>query len=201
MLGRKADFKKIEELYNEGLTDTGIAKITNVHQQTVRKWRDRNGLLSNYVKNGMLSDTESALLEELYTEGYTDLMMAQQLNISQRKVCNWRMMNNKLPNYSYMAVRRKKLLSEEESLAIELYDIGFSDFYIAYALCCSTNVISNWRLQNNLPPNSEIQHKRCAALIDDFDIDNTEKPWSDPESLFCNTAFLEREFKVKIKLT
>lgn len=43
------DYETIRRLYRDGLSDERIAVKASVNVKTVRKWRKRNGLESNYI--------------------------------------------------------------------------------------------------------------------------------------------------------
>ena len=48
-LGIDDMYLKIKNLYNEGYTDNDISRELHCNPKTVRKWRKRNGLKSNYT--------------------------------------------------------------------------------------------------------------------------------------------------------
>lgn len=43
------DYEELRRLYRDGLSDERIAVKASVNVKTVRKWRKRNGLESNYI--------------------------------------------------------------------------------------------------------------------------------------------------------
>lgn len=59
------DYEELRRLYRDGLSDERIAVKASVNVKTVRKWRKRNGLESNYIlemrnaRNHLFLDTES----------------------------------------------------------------------------------------------------------------------------------------------
>jgi len=44
------DFARLEELYNEGLSDQAIERETGMSDSVIFRWRKSRGLESNYIK-------------------------------------------------------------------------------------------------------------------------------------------------------
>ena len=81
---------KALELYNAGLNDTQIAEDLNITTMTVRKWRERMNLSSNWRPTGRprrLSEDEAM---SLYKKGLTDKQIAHLTGTYFKTVANWR---------------------------------------------------------------------------------------------------------------
>jgi len=49
---RKLDYDRARGLYDEGLTDSAIARLCGVSAASVNNWRRKNGLPPNWVRGG-----------------------------------------------------------------------------------------------------------------------------------------------------
>ena len=85
----------------------------------------------------------------------------------------------------------------DDKKAMELYQQGYSDIQISKKFNCHWTSVRVWRMRRGLPANGL---PRCIKEIEHLIPDN-EKPWHDPESLFCDGAFLEKLTGKKIKVS
>lgn len=76
-----------------------------------------------------------------------------------------------------------------ESKIRELYENGYSDRAISKVISVSSSTIYTWRILNGLPAN--FPRGNPVATCDDYIPEESEIPWKDPESLFCDLEFLE----------
>lgn len=62
--------------------------------------------------------------------------------------------------YEYIGEKsvRRKLNPQE---AQRMYDMGLSDFQIAYRFGFSEETVASWRRQHQLPPNGKVNVERC----------------------------------------
>lgn len=119
-----------------------------------------------------------------YNEGLSDYEIAKRVNRHSSTIYKWRKRNKLKPNHD---VR----LTEEQFKDIkEMYLTGLNDFEIGEAIGTGHCNIHYWRKKNNLPANAPRgwQHPQD----DESNIQPEDKPWNDPESLFCDTEFLEQ---------
>jgi len=126
---------------------------------------------------------------ELYQQGYSDIQISKKFNCHWTSVRAWRMRRGLHTNYSKTEI--------DYEVATKLYNAGKSDVEIGTAIGCHPTSIYTWRKRNGLPANGL---PRCIKEIEHLIPDN-EKPWHDPESLFCDGAFLEKLTGKKIKVS
>ena len=75
-----------------------------------------------------------------------------------------------------------------------MYYSGHHDGYIANKLDCGHSIISNYRKSlglKRLATGSNGKHVTWLAKNNN-NINYTDKPWIDPESLYCDTKFLSK---------
>lgn len=118
-------------------------------------------------------------VQKLYEEGCNDREISEITNIHKCTVFAWRR-NHNLPPHTH---RRKT--QTELRLVKELYNEGYSDNSIAKMLNRQPCTIGYWRKQLGL----QAKFKAFEAVREE--VDEANKPWSDPESLFCDPEFLE----------
>jgi uncharacterized protein YjcR len=102
----KYDWEKARKLYDAGMSDARIAKELGCQNETVGKWRHREGLKVNKDERQKMFDWE--LGRKLYEEGKNDAQIAKELGCTDKAVRNWRF-RRKLP-----ANRAPGFLKKEE---------------------------------------------------------------------------------------
>lgn len=119
-----------------------------------------------------------------YNEGLSDYKIAEKVNRCPSTIYKWRKRNKLESNEC------KRLTEEQIKDIQEMYLTGLNDFEIGEAIGTSHCNIYYWRKINNLPANAPKgwQHPQ----IDESNIQPEDKPWNDPESLFCDAEFLEQ---------
>lgn len=119
-----------------------------------------------------------------YKEGLNDHEIAKKINRHSTTIYKWRKRNNLEPN------ELKRLTEEQLKDIHEMYKAGFNDHKIGAAIGTSNGNVCYWRRSHNLPANAPPgwQHPQ----IDESNIQPEDKPWNDPESLFCDAEFLEQ---------
>lgn len=165
---RESEF---EELYNQGYTDTDISRELKESVHHIRKWRYANGLTANPKRS-------LVIYEELYTKGMTDGQIAEIVGVHKTSVTNWRERRNLPANgkigYQHCDVRKNdKLYAKIE----KWYFRRLTDEQVARKAHTSASFVADWRIKYGLPP------------VWDWSNANFMK---DPESLYCDGAFLER---------
>ena len=90
----KYDWEKARKLYDAGMSDARIAKALGCQNETVGKWRRREGLEVNKSERQKVFDWE--LGRKLYDEGKNDAQIAKALGCTDKAVRNWRF-RRKLP--------------------------------------------------------------------------------------------------------
>lgn len=141
----------------------------------------------------MKIDKEKAL--KLYNEGKNDSQIASELGATHTGIRHWRIKNNLPPNTSSKPKADYKKM-------MDLYSTGLSDRDIANLMGINSMTVYQWRKSNKLKPNVKSgwpARDAFAKILDGFEPSPTDKPWKDPESLFCDTKFLESIFKKSIK--
>lgn len=87
----KINKEEATALWNNGLLDTELAEHFNCAVITIKKWRDRNNLLSNNVINrNEKSSTTHDRLNKLWEDGLKDSEIAKELNCSTITVWKFR---------------------------------------------------------------------------------------------------------------
>lgn len=119
-----------------------------------------------------------------YNEGLGDHKIAKKVNRCPSTIHKWRK-RNKLESNEY-----KRLTEEQIKDIKEMYLTGLNDFGIGEAIGTSHCNIYYWRKINNLPANAPRGWQHTE--VDESEIQPEDKPWNDPESLFCDAEFLEQ---------
>lgn len=90
-LRKKLDTALTMEFYQKGMTDRQIGDALGVSIETVRKWRQRAGLVSHPPPRIVLSrlDVDGRGME-LYQQGLSDLEIAEAFGLTRRTVRDWR---------------------------------------------------------------------------------------------------------------
>ena len=131
---------------------------------------------------------------ELYMEKKNDKEISDETGIPRSTIARWRQSNNLEANSNYKAV------TPEESAEMErLYKLGKSDYAIATKLGQKVYNVGYWRKKNGYEPHFKSNFHLPSTPDYYPSIDDTEKPWKDPESLFCDTEFLEKLMDKPIK--
>lgn len=127
-------------------------------------------------------------VEELYDPTLSDDANAERIGISQASVNAWRRAKGYKP--------RKQIKHEEFD---KLYSIGCTDREIALTLNVTPMTIYWHRKRNGIPTNHPIL--RLERLEKEVlpNLSDSEKPWKDPESMFCDAKFLEQFKKGKFE--
>lgn len=127
---------KIMELYQQGMTDSEIARVVGVSRQTVTRYRNRNGLKANYTSLLQRKNQVPALWEQ----GLTDEEMAVVLGVSRYTVGEWRKkyglpanrrVGNKIVNHKAGITRDelKQLASDDEYKRLVLFMVVLNKFW------------------------------------------------------------------------
>jgi len=91
-------------LYTEGYVDWKIAKVLHVSDTTVRKWRHRNNLPSNW-KRGITGQNIDQTLHEkvlkLYNSGMSDIAISKIIDYSFSSVRRWRVEHGLKANFAW----------------------------------------------------------------------------------------------------
>ena len=95
---KQIDNAKARELHATGLTDSEIGKRLGVQTKTIRQWRMRNKLQSNYSPRKPWKLTEEEALQR-HREGWSDSRLARELGVSAQTVGRWRKQNGLPVNY------------------------------------------------------------------------------------------------------
>lgn len=164
------------------MNDSEIAKKANRCNVTIYNWRKRNNLAPNGWQK--LTAKELQDIREMYYKGLNDCEIAKKINRSQETICRWRKKNNLIPN------GLNRITAEQFQDIHEMYLAGFNDYEIGETIGTNKSNIRHWRKVNKLPANAPKgwQHPQ----IDESNIQPEDKPWNDPESLFCDAEFLEQ---------
>ena len=134
----RAVFRK---LWEQGLSDSQMAKEVGCAKETVLQWRKEEGLPFNEAH--IHFDREKML--ELYQQGRNDAEIGRELGCSPQTVKHWRSTQG-LPiltprrRVDWEAVRR-------------LYMAGFGDAEISRLVGCNENTVYRWREKERLPAN------------------------------------------------
>lgn len=94
----QADYLTMKEHWNLGRTDTQIARIMGVTQNSVQKWRARRGLGPNGIRGRQESDAIADKERRvLYEQGLSDADIASVLGMSTQAIKRWRKRAELLP--------------------------------------------------------------------------------------------------------
>ncbi len=72
------------------------------------------------------------------------------------------------------------------------YNLGYSDQKIADAIGVHKISIFNYRKSRCIPTNHPNMGRSQVKILEKYIPCDADKPWKDPESLFCDGAFLEK---------
>jgi len=87
-------FPQRKQLYEQGLSDSAIARAEGVFPSNIREWRMRRNLPPNLPRSFLQR-------QELYDQGLTDRKIAEKLGLCRDAIWRWRT-RNKLPsNFNY----------------------------------------------------------------------------------------------------
>lgn len=100
-------------------------------------------------QNKFVTQFDTETMERLYSEGATDLIIAQRCGCSKTTVRRWRRFRNLPPNI----LDKQPIYDREVMMA--LYRKGSSDKRIATIMGCTPPVVADWRHHNGLPPATE----------------------------------------------
>ena len=101
----------------------------------------------------------------LYKDGLSDTAIGRKLNVSGRRVTDWRL-SHKLPRNG----SGPRVLTVDNVRVLELYQEGLSDGAIARKTGFSTAAVRDWRINANLPSNEykgNIDKKRAELFYND----------------------------------
>ena len=91
--GSKYDYKVFRELYDQGLSDTKIAKACGCAASTVSRWRTLEGLATKGI-SGSAPRLDRGWMRELYDKGWTDERIARVVGCNSSTVGKWRLRND-----------------------------------------------------------------------------------------------------------
>lgn len=86
---KQKEFEEFKTLYKEGLNDVEISKRILVHSETVRCWRKRLKLLTNFSYESFKT-IDYSLVEKMVFEGRSDLEISNILKCSENSIYNIR---------------------------------------------------------------------------------------------------------------
>lgn len=93
----KYDYKVFRELWEQGLSDTKIARVAGCAASTVSRWRTLEGLKSKGL-SGSAPILDRRKMRELYDAGLSDAKIAQEIGCNASTISKWRIRENLLPN-------------------------------------------------------------------------------------------------------
>ena len=96
--GNKIDHDKVQNLYDEGLTDLEISMEVGCVPATITTWRTRKGLKPNRSSTRRGKKIDYLEMERLYNEGKNDIEIAKILECSPSSVYFWRKQNDATSN-------------------------------------------------------------------------------------------------------
>lgn len=129
------------KLWEQGLSDSQMAKEVGCAKETVIKWRQEEGLPFNEAHVHV--DREKMLA--LYQQGLNDGEIGRELGCAPQTVKHWR--NKKgLP-----AITQRRTV--DWATVRRLYMTGLSDAEIARTAGCHENTVYRWREKERLPAN------------------------------------------------
>lgn len=132
----------------------------------------------------------------LWNNGYTDKEIAEVFDMSYNGIQEWRRRERIPANHrqQHVILNKGRQITIDYKRVRELYDNGLNDVEIANEMGHCVGVINTWRRENRLKANSNVKciesRKRNAKILAEYVPDDDDKPWRDPESLFCDTEFL-----------
>lgn len=109
----KTDNDAISRLYEQGKTDTQIARTLGISDTTVAKWREEAGVPGHGSKTRSW-DTDLAL--RMYKEGSDDMTIGREISVGVESVRAWRKENDLPTNRHRLPYTgRKELLANPQS--------------------------------------------------------------------------------------
>ena len=129
------------ELYEQGLKDSEISRITGDSESTIQKLRKSNNLPPNGRKV-----VEDKVILEFYEKGLTDAEIARVTGASPSQV------KRRRDKFNLPANKKKNPL---DSCFLDLYNLGNNDLDISKITGISKSAIQNYRSKLNLPPISK----------------------------------------------
>jgi len=135
-------------------------------------------------------------VESLYDPNINDMANAKKIGVSRSTITHWR------SSKGYKPCENKHVKINKDEF-YRLYNLGWSDVRIAKEFGTQTYNISNYRMKHGIPSNHPWLGRSATEFIDStlesidsrLVLTDDDKPWKDPESLYCDKDFLER-FKV-----
>lgn len=137
-----------------------------------------------------------------YNMGYNDVKISEVMGCSQIGAWTVRHRLGLPPN--------RKIGVSNHSKFMEYYNLGYTDCKIAELFGCSSQCIGEYRKKCGLPSKYFLKDGEVVrntldglsgrvldSILKDYTPSDEDKPWTDPESLFCDGEFLE---KIKSKV-
>lgn len=113
-LRAKLDVQLAMKFYLKGMTDRQIADALGASLETVRKWRQRSGLVSHPPVRIVLSRLDvDGHGRELYDQGLTDQEIAAAFQMAPKSVWEWRRKHGLKPNKPPSRPRRTSRAPKE----------------------------------------------------------------------------------------
>lgn len=172
MIAKEKQNKRLS-LYNQGLSDSEIARRLGLTQNAIGYWRREQDLSPNSLRGGrVLGDKEKKRLE-LYNQGLNDVEIATQLGLTHEAIFAWRKSRDLLPNGRTDS--RRLVLVNEDKIRL-LYNQGLNDSEIGREIGCERYTITYWRRAHGLSPNFRVkknmplilQQKICPVCKNEF---------------------------------
>jgi hypothetical protein len=160
---------------------------------------------------------DNAQMSELYNKGMQDDEIGAALSVSDSAVKAWRRLHDLPSNKRGRPIKTHPAVISESAILLhkyiprkiktidftqidELYNLGYSDQAIDFALNINSGTTARWRARYGLKPKNKIsfemvkeQKKHMLIALSEL-----EEPQKDNESLFCDTEFLEQFLGKKI---
>ena len=149
---RRFDRERAGELYKIGLNDREIADELGCAHETVRRWRQNEGLGHNYTHGAKPPER----ILSLYEAGETDKEICSELGLSSGYLCKWRMKRGLRPNPS-----TEKLLRQER---LRMLREGHSVRGIAEREGVTPAAIYKWMRDHGLRASAEPKEARDGAV-------------------------------------
>lgn len=141
------------------------------------------------VMRGGAKNIDYSKVESLYDPNASDKVNAKNMHISRVSFLKWRHTRG-VPSCREL---RGNIDNDE---FYRLYNLGWSDRRIAKELKTQTQNIYYYRKKHGIPTNHPGVGRPAGELVDSMiELTDDDKPWKDPESLYCDKVFLEK-FKV-----
>jgi uncharacterized protein YjcR len=107
-------------------------------------------------------DIDAETFTQLYSSGFTDIEIAQKMNLEASRVCKFR---HKLGLPSVTGKGRKV---KQNDLRMELYKRGFNDSQIAKKIGVPVSTILSWRKQRGLTVQNVVKTSKYDGILDEF---------------------------------